>query len=243
VLGILIGLLIGLVLGGPGGYLVARTTATTATPATPAATTPARVGGPANVSAPPDGWTTNGSATAKAGTMVLTPATKDQTGTCIYGTPLVTRGLHAAFTIRISGGTGGDGLTFMLLDALIAAPTALGAGGGGMGFSGLSGVAVAFATSGQPGDPSNNFVGVTAGGSGRSLKYLATSTKVPDLRSGTHSVEVVAGTDGLTVTVSVDQVQVLQTSAPLPANSYVGFSAGAGGLTDLHEVSKTDFSY
>jgi hypothetical protein len=241
--GVLVGILIGLVLFGPGGFLLARFTAKPAQPAATASAAPSRVPRSANVSAPPDGWKTNGSATISSGTVVLTPATKEQTGTCIYGTPLVSRGLHAAFTIQISGGTGGDGLTFMLLDAATAKPTALGAGGGGMGFSGLPGVAVAFTTYGQPGDPSSNFVGVSAQGNGRNLKYLATTTNVPNLRTGTHAVEVVAGGDGQTLTVFVDHVQVLQAAAPLPANAYVGFSAGTGGQTDVHEVNKTDFSY
>jgi hypothetical protein len=241
-LGVLVGILIGLVVFGPGGYLLARFTAKPAHPAATASTAPSRVPRSANVTAPPDGWTTNGSATISSGTVVLTTATKEQTGTCVYGTPLITRGLHAAFTIQISGGTGGDGITFMLLDAATAKPTALGAGGGGMGFAGLPGVAVAFTTYGQPGDPSNNFVGISSQGNGRNLKYLATSTNVPNLRTGTHAVEVVAG-DGQTLTVFVDQVQVLQAATPLPANAYVGFSAGTGGQTDIHEVSKTDFSY
>src|SRR5205814_1550177 len=124
----------------------------------------------------------------------------------------------AAFTIQVSGGTGGDGLTFMLLDAAAAKPTALGAGGGGMGFAGLPGVAVAFTTYGQPGDPSNNFIGVSAGGNGRNLKYLATSTNVPNLRSGTHAVQVVVGADGQSLTVVVDQAQVLQAAVQLPAD-------------------------
>jgi hypothetical protein len=127
------------------------------------------------------------SAKVDSGTVVLTTASKEQTGTCVFGTPLIAKGPHASFTIQISGGTGGDGVTFMLLDAASAKPTALGAGGGGMGFAGLPGVAVAFTTYGQPGDPSNNFVGVSSGGNGRNLKYLATSTNVPNLRSGTHA--------------------------------------------------------
>jgi hypothetical protein len=168
--GILIGILIGLVVFGPGGYLLARFTTKPAHPVATASTAASGTARPANVSAPPDGWTTNGSAKIDSGTVVLTTATKEQTGTCVFGTPLITKGLHAAFTIQISGGTGGDGLTFMLLDAGAAKPTALGAGGGGMGFAGLPGVAVAFTTYGQPGDPSSNFIGVSAGGIGRNLQ-------------------------------------------------------------------------
>jgi hypothetical protein len=241
--GVLIGILVGLVVFGPGGYLLARFTTKPVHPAATASTAAFGTTRPAIVSAPPDGWTTNGSAKVDSGTMVLTTATKEQTGTCVFGTPLISRGLHASFTIQISGGTGGDGLTFMLLDAATAKPSALGAGGGGMGFAGLPGVAVAFTTYGQPGDPSNNFIGVSAGGNGRNLKYLVTTTNVPNLRSGTHAVQVVVAADGQSLTVSVDQVQVLQAAAQLPANAYVGFSAGTGGQTDTHEVSKTSFSY
>jgi hypothetical protein len=54
---------------------------------------------------------------------------------------------------------------------------------------------------------------------------------------------VVVGADGQSLTMFVDQGQVLQVAAQLPANAYVGFSAGTGGQTDIHEVSKTSFSY
>ena len=83
--------------------------------------------------------------------------------------------------------------------------------------------------------------GISAAGDGRRLTYLATSTAIPDLRSGEHEVEVRVANGVLTVTI--DKTKALEGAAPVPANAFVGFSAATGGRTDVHEVSKIDFSY
>ena len=199
--------------------------------------------GGTKVAPPPGGWTQNGSATAGSGSLTLTTATNEQTGSSIYNTPVVTSRLRAKFTIQIGGGTGADGQTFMLLDATKTGPTALGAGGGGLGFSGLPGVAVAFVTYAQVGDPSSNFVGISTTGNGRALSYLATSSNIPNLRTGTHAVEVVSSSSGGGVSVSIDGVKVLETQVAVPANAYVGFSGATGGATDNHAVSDIDIVY
>src|SRR6266511_2458951 len=192
--------------------------------------------GSATVPPAPAGWTLNGSATANGGTITLTPATADQTGTAIDATPIATANLDAKFTIQIGGVTGADGMTFMLLNPATSSGTSIGVGGGGLGFSGLSGVAVAFVTYKQTSYPSNNFVGISTGGSGRTLSFVATTTAVPPLRTGTHAVEVKTGATGHLV-VLVDNVQVLDTAVAIPANALVGFSGATGGGTDLHAVS------
>jgi hypothetical protein len=198
--------------------------------------------GGSTAAAVPTGWTLNGSTTSTGGTVQLTAAAAEQTGTAMYGTALPTAHLDANFTIQIGGGTGADGLAFMLLDSTKAAPTAIGAGGGGLGFSGLSGVAVAFVTYAQVGDPSSNFVGISAGGTGRALTYAATSTTVPNLRSGTHAIEVIAGGAGDLI-VNVDGVKVLDTKIVIPANALVGFAGATGGVTDIHAVSGINVAY
>jgi hypothetical protein len=194
------------------------------------------VTGSATVPPAPAGWTLNGSATATNGNIQLTPATADQTGTAIDATPIPTAHLDAKFTIQIGGGTGADGMTFMLLNPASSSGTSIGVGGGGLGFSGLSGVAVAFVTYKQTADPSNNFVAISAGGSGRTLSYVATTTAVPALRTGTHAVEVKTGTAGDLIVI-IDGVQVLDTAVAIPANALVGFSGATGGATDVHAVT------
>ena len=195
------------------------------------------------VPAPPiAGWSDNGSAATNGGTIQLTPAMTNQTGTAIYDMPLDTAHLDAKFTIQIGAGTGADGLTFMLLDPVKASPTSIGNGGGGLGYSGLPGVAVAFVTYAQTGDPSNNFVGICTGGSGRMLTYAARTTNVPNLRAGTHGVEVLVSPVGHLV-VKVDGTQVLDQAVAVPANALLGFSGSTGAVTDVHAVSNLAITY
>jgi hypothetical protein len=201
------------------------TTAATVVPAPPAA-----------------GWQDNGSATTNGGTITLTSADTGQAGTAIFGTAVPTAHLDAHFTIQIGGGTGADGLSFMLLDPALTTPTSLGDPGGGLGYEGLAGVAVSFVTYQHPGYPSDNFVGVATGGSGGTLSFAGTSTNVPALRSGTHAVEVTTSPAGHLV-VTVDGTQVLDVAVAIPANAFVGFSGGTGGLTDVHAVSGIGITY
>jgi hypothetical protein len=199
--------------------------------------------GAAVVPAPPAaGWQDNGSATTNGGTIQLTAAANGQAGTAIFATAIPTAHLDATFTVQIGGGTGADGLAFMLLDPARNAPTSLGDPGGGLGYEGLAGVAVTFITYAHDGYPSSNFVGIATGGSGGTLTFAATSTAIGQLRSGTHSVEVTTSSAGHLV-VLVDGVQVLDAAVSVPANALVGFSGGTGGLTDVHAVSGIRIAY
>lgn len=199
--------------------------------------------GASTVPAPPDtGWTKNGSATGSGGRLQLTPAVSDQAGTAIFSTPVPTGNLQANFTVEIGGGTGADGLTFMLLDATKNTPASLGAVGGGLGFAGLPGVAVTFVTYAQYGDPSNNFIGISTGGSAGALSYAATATTIPNLRNGTHAVDVWVGSTGHMI-VKMDGTQVLDAAVPVPANALIGFSGGTGWVNDVHAVNALDITY
>jgi len=133
-------------------------------------------------------------------------------------------------------------MTFALLDAAAGSPTGLGEGGGGLGFSGLPGVAVSFVTYHHTGEPSDNFVGITTGGSGRALTYVATTTKLPALRAGPHRVEVIVAGPAQLI-VSVDGVRVLDAAVALPPRAYVGFTAATGGFYDLHSASAVTILY
>ncbi|MER6098512.1 choice-of-anchor D domain-containing protein [Streptomyces sp. NPDC001728] len=181
------------------------------------------------------GWKLNGSSRISGNDLQLTQATASQRGSAVWPVPVLTDGLKASFTTVIGGGTGADGLTFSLLDPARTTSAALGGVGGGLAYSGLPGVAVAFDTYRNPGDPSANFVGVATGGTGSTLTYAATTSSVPNLRSGTHTVAV--GVTGKTVTVSVDGVQRLRTTvAALPPTALLAFTGGTGGVTDIHAV-------
>lgn len=188
---------------------------------------------------PGTGWRFNGSATMAGAQTVLTPAAVGQAGSVIYSTPVATDGLTASFKLSMTGGTGADGATLLLLDPAKTAATSVGTGGGGLGFSGLEGVAVSFVTHPQSGITSSNFVGVEKSTAGGAATFLASATNVPDLRSSPR--DVVVAVDGTTLTVSIDGTQVLKTAVPaLKPTALVGFSGGTGSLTDVHSITDAD---
>lgn len=186
----------------------------------------------------PNGWTLNGSAKLSGTDLVLTPAVTYAAGSAIQGTAVPSARLRARFTAAIGGGTGADGLALLLLDASKATPSSLGGAGSGLGYRGLPGVAVTLDTYRNSADPSANFVGVATGSTG----YAATSTAVPNLRSGTHVVDVTVTTAGHLL-VAVDGQQVIDTAVTLPQNVLVGFSGATGGATDNHTVRGVQIAY
>ncbi|MEU6089436.1 choice-of-anchor D domain-containing protein [Streptomyces sp. NPDC047085] len=189
----------------------------------------------------PNGWTYNGTAALSGTDLVLTQAVTDAKGSGIQSTAVPSARLRASFTATIGGGSGADGLALLLLDASQATPTALGVGGGGLGYAGLPGIAVALDTHRNSTEPSSNFVGVATGGT-TLPNYVATSTAVPNLRTGTHTV-VVTVTSAGHLLVSIDGTQVIDKAVTLPKNVLVGFSGATGGLTDKHSVSGVTIGY
>ncbi|MFB7512208.1 choice-of-anchor D domain-containing protein [Streptomyces sp. NPDC056144] len=190
----------------------------------------------------PNGWTYNGAAALSGTSLVLNPAQTYVKGTAIQGTAVPSARLRARFTATLSGGTGGDGMALMLLDASRTTPKAIGFGGGGLGYSGLPGIAVTLDTYRNPGEPSSNFVGVATSGSASTLTYAATSTAVPALRTGSHVVDVNVSSTGRLL-VLVDGRQVIDAAVTLPPNVLVGFGGATGGLTDRHVVTGMRVGY
>jgi Bacterial lectin/PQQ-like domain/Abnormal spindle-like microcephaly-assoc'd, ASPM-SPD-2-Hydin len=187
---------------------------------------------------PGGGWTLNGSAQMSGTSVALTQAVNNQAGSAVYSVPVPSDGLNAKFTAKIGGGTGADGLTFSLLDATKASPAALGGAGAGLGFGGLPGIAVALDTHKASGYPSSNFVGIATGTSGSLLHFAATTTNVPNLRSGPRVVAVAVA--GQQVTVTIDGKKVLSATLPagtVPSSVLAAFTGGTGGLDDVHSVS------
>jgi hypothetical protein len=190
--------------------------------------------GTAFVPSPGGGWTLNGSAVMTGSTLQLTPAKASQVGSAIFSQPIPSSGLTATFTARLNGGNGGDGMTFSLLSPT-SATTARGAGSGELGFGGLSGVSVVLGTRKDAGDPSANFVGIATGASQGHLVFAATSTKVPNLRSGTPVINVTVS--GRTVTVKVNGRVYVSASVPVASTVLPAFTAANGGTSDIHAVS------
>ncbi len=182
------------------------------------------------------GWQLNGNALLEGANLVLTTATSNQAGSAFWPTKVDPRNLSYEFTISIGGGTGADGLAFVIADASKAAPTALGEKGGGLGFAGISGIAVAFDTWKNSANPSNNFVGISDGSAGAGLlHWLSTYTPASSLRTGTHKVKV--STAGGAISIWLDGTKLGSLAVTLPASAYIGFSGGTGGSNDRHAVS------
>lgn len=196
--------------------------------------------GTAVVPSPGGGWTLNGRASMVGTTLRLTPAVNNTTGSAVYYQRLASNGLKATFTARLSGGTGADGLTFALLDPAKSAITSIGGGGGNLGFGGLSGVAVVLGTHKDTGDPSANFIGIATGTANGHLTFAATSTKVPNLRSGTHRIGITVASGKISVTVN--GTQYLSAAVTLPKSVLAAFTAASGGLNDIHSVSGVTIS-
>jgi hypothetical protein len=193
--------------------------------------------GAGTVPAPGGAWTHNGAATIASGVVTTTPASTFSAGSAFFNTPLDSSDLVVEFEQTIGGGTGADGQAVVFADASKATPKSLGANGGGLGFAGIPGIAVASDTYKNSVNPSSNFVGISDGPGSASnlLHWLATSTAVPSLRSGTHRIKVQALSG--TITVWVDDTQVLSDAVTLPPKVLLGFTGGTGGLTDVHMVA------
>ncbi|MFD8481471.1 choice-of-anchor D domain-containing protein [Kitasatospora sp. NPDC059673] len=187
------------------------------------------------------GWTFNGTAGISGNDIVLTETINDQTGSALCNMAVPSAKLHAHFTAVIGGGSGADGLAFVLLDAAHETPHSLGDGGGGLGYSGLRGLAVTLDTSQNANDPSANFVGLATGGHGDALSYAATATDVGNLRTGTHAVDVQV--TGGRVQVTVDGRPAIDTTVAVPATVLVGFTGATGGLNDNHRVQGVSISF
>ncbi len=192
------------------------------------------------------GWQFNGTATvvttASPQNLQLTPATTYKAGSAFYTTAVPGVGISAAFDAQIHGGSGADGLCLVLADASVTSPTALGVDGGGEGFSGIKGIALSLDTYKNSVNPSNNFVGIATGPGpySASLHYVTTNSSISSLRTGTHHFVLTTFSTGLSVTM--DNQQVLAYATTLPANVLVGFTAGTGGLTDIHAVQNVSIT-
>ncbi len=186
------------------------------------------------------GWQINGAASLLGGALgsqlQLTPVQAIVAGSAFWPTAIPSAGLAVSFDALLGGGTGGDGLALVLGDpAGGAVATSLGGTGGGLGFAGIPGFAVALDTT----MPANNFVGLATNG-GAGLTWLATSASVPSLRSASHHVDVAYAAG--TLTVSLDGAPVITKAVALPPSLLIGFSGGAGSLTDNHAVSNVTIS-
>ncbi|HEY2316634.1 MAG TPA: choice-of-anchor D domain-containing protein [Streptosporangiaceae bacterium] len=200
----------------------------------------AAISGHHAVPPPGGGWTLNGSAAMSGQRLRLTGARRLQAGSAVYAVPVAPSGLTARFTATL-GGDGG--MTLGLLSAQTSSPSSLGGRGGLFGFGGLGGVAITLATGRFAGDPSGNFAGIAVSKPGGGLRYLATTTRIPNLSSGSHPVRVAVR--GSRVWLYLDGKAVLSagtTTAQMPGQVLVGFTGGTGPSAGSQAVSSVTVS-
>jgi hypothetical protein len=189
-------------------------------------------GGGRKLPPPGGGWSYNGSASMGGSATFLTRAVPSQAGSVVYPVPVTTSGLRVQFNLQMSGGSGGYGITFALLNPSSASATSVGAGGAKLGFGGLKGSAVAMVSSMAPGYPAGNFAGISTGVSGGVLSLRTYATNISPLRSGTHTVSVRI-TARKVMIVFMDGQQLMQEPLPgLPGTALLAFTAGTGTSTD-----------
>lgn len=186
---------------------------------------------------PGGGWSYNGSARMAGSGTQLTQAVANQAGSVVYTRPVASNGVHARFNIQIGGGTGGEGMTFALLDP--AKWSARGNSGLGLGFAPLKGVGVAFATYQVAEHPSVNFAAIVTGGNPR-VFYTQFAEEIGQLRTGTHTVSVTV--NGNVLIVDFDGQQVLQHAVSLPSSVMLAYTGSTAGATDLHIVRNAAIS-
>jgi len=186
------------------------------------------------------GWKVNGAATAGASSVRLTPAVANVAGSAVWPRAVSTANLSATFTATLGSGTGAEGMTFALLDTASSTSSSLGAAGGALGFGGLAGTAITLDTYKTGTDPSSNFVGIATSIKGGPMRYVATTTKVPSLRTGSHKVVVTSS--GGHLMVAIDGTQVLNAVVALPPRALPAFTAATSSRTDVHTVSGVTLS-
>ena len=193
-------------------------------------------------------WRYTGGAKMTSTGLQLTDTGQQRTGGAFAIKPARLLGLTANFSVFLGGGTGGEGMAFVMADASTNTPTSLGAGGAGLGYGGLDGLAIAFDTVHQNGEPAAPVIGLVGGGASSNLLYFA-SAPVPKLRGAWHKVAVSvtrAASNGTvqeaTVTVSLDGKRLFAAAVPgaalpLPDKVYLGFTAASSTMTDRHAVT------
>ncbi|MBI5631874.1 MAG: carboxypeptidase regulatory-like domain-containing protein [Nitrospirae bacterium] len=200
----------------------------------------------------------NGTAAETGGVLRLTTAGGGQAGSAFIDTPFMLDA-HSSFStffqFRISGGNGSggaDGLAFILHNSP-AGIDALGATGGGLGYMGIpNSFAVEFDTWTNSGysDPNSNHIGIDVSGS---VTSLATYSAPPDLNSGsplyawidyngiTHLLEVYISNTSVKPDSPVIS-QVIDIYSFVGSQAYAGFSAGTGGLANVHDIEDLSFT-
>ena len=125
-----------------GPHVRARSPAPTPSPSrTPTRRRPKKARSRKSPTRAPAAGSSTATRSSKARNLVLTSATSNQAGSAFWPTRIDPRNLSYEFTISIGGGSGADGLAFVIGDPTRGATaTSLGEKGGGLGFAKVRGL-------------------------------------------------------------------------------------------------------
>jgi hypothetical protein len=163
-----------------------------------------------------------GYGTNTTGHVDMSPNTRG-TGSFFLNQQILADAFTVNFDFVAGGGSGADGFTFSWV-------TSPGIGGGGsyLGFQGLTGYGVAFDTY-----PTGNHIGVVHNGWNN---YVTDNNSTFFEDTNWHHAQITFNNGD--ITVDLDNVNILtDTIANYSAfNSYMGFTAGTGGLGNYHKI-------
>lgn len=172
------------------------------------------------------------------GEVLLTDAIRNQTGQVYFGNLLPLESFSIYFEFLMEGGSSGNGLTMVLLDA--ETTQFEGGGGSGNGVLGLPGLGVEFDSNHDDAydlDTNSDHIAVVQTSD---LKALATYPRT-NHRTNPMTAEVVG--DQGRITVYWNGVKILETTPErgLPSMGWLGFAAATGTETDRHHLTRVRY--
>ncbi len=190
----------------------------------------------------PPNWTANGSATydANDNAAQLTDTGLSEAGSWVFDRAITVDDVTFQFDFYSGGGSGADGLAFMLESN---GANALGGLGGGLGVAGLTGFGLEMDeyNNAECLDDTANHIAIdslTSCGDGVPTSLVVNDAPNITVADGNWHTMVVHAS-GANFTVSADGVDQFGSYAPAGFTSgpwYFGFGAGTGGLANVHLV-------
>jgi len=197
----------------------------------------------------PQDWTMNGSATYDANDSAaqLTDTNEGEAGSWVFNRPITVDDVTFQFDFYSGGGTGADGIAFMLQSD---GATALGAYGGGLGVAGLDGFGVEMDEydNDECLDASNDHIAIDSlatCGDGVPTSLVENDSPGITIADGNwHTVVVQVTNESFSVSADgTDQFGSYAVTGWSNGPWYFGFGGGTGGLANVHLVRNVKVTF
>ena len=192
---------------------------------------------------PGGGWSFNAAAGMSRSAALLTGARRSAAGSVVYPVAVPTTGLKVTFSAQLYGGSGGQGLSFALLNPATASATSVGGDGAGYGVAGVDGLAIVLNTVAGKNEfyPPNSVAVDTSTSGSTSLQAIVVANAVGELRPGPSTVTVLItpANGGNLLTVWLNGAKIVNKLLPngaLTSNALLAFTGATGTRTDVHKV-------